>query len=159
VVKDCDAIADVRIEVCQAALDLCDRKKPRTALDAQVSLYHWAARALLYGSAGLDEYATEALTDPTTIALQDRMKAGFNSGLEIDQAVVTLSPSDGRTLEQRVEHCIGSRMNPMTDAQLEQKFISQAETDLSPDRVEKLAAQCWKLVELASIAELVGIAN
>jgi 2-methylcitrate dehydratase PrpD len=150
-----DAISHVRIEVCQAALDLCDRKKPRTALDAQVSLYHWAAGALRYGRAGLSEYAPEALNDPAIVSLQDRMKAVLMDGLQIDQAVVTVTLKDGSMVQERVEHCVGSRANPMTDAQLEQKFRSQALTVMPGDRVEKLAALCCRLAEHSSVEEIV----
>jgi 2-methylcitrate dehydratase PrpD len=157
-IENPDAISHVRIEVCQAALDLCDRKKPQTALDAQVSLYHWGASALRHGRAGLDEYAPEALNDPAIVSLQDRMSAVLEDSLQIDQAVVTVTLKDGSVLQERVEHCVGSRANPMTDAQLEQKFTNQATTVLPGDRVAELAAQCWTLAELPSVAALVRTA-
>ena len=90
-IDDAGAISDIRIEVCQAALDLCDRKKPQTALDAQVSLYHWGASALLHGRAGLGEYSSEALSDAAVRSLQDRMSAVLNGKLQIDQAIVTVT--------------------------------------------------------------------
>ena len=153
-VEGADAVADVRLEVCQAALDLCDRKKPRTALDAQVSLHHWGASALLHGRAGLGEYAPEALSDPSVQALQDRMSAVLNEKLAIDQAVVVVTLKGGRLLRKEIGHCIGSQANPMTDAQLERKFRDQAGTAVTAEQVEQLAALCWRLGELRSVEEI-----
>jgi 2-methylcitrate dehydratase PrpD len=151
---DLDAIANIRIEVCQAALDLCDRKKPPRPLDAQVSLYHWAAIALVRGRAGLDGYSAAALSDPEVISLQDRMAAVLNASLRINQAIVAMILKDGRELKERVEYCVGSLDRPMTDRQIEEKFRAQALTVMSSDRTAQLSALCWQLPELGSFEDI-----
>jgi 2-methylcitrate dehydratase PrpD len=150
-----DPIANIRIEVCRAALDLCYRRKPLRPLDAQVSLSHWAAVALARGRVSIDGYDAATLSDPDVHALQDRMEAVLNEGLQIDQTIVAITLKDGRVLKERVEHCVGSQARPMTDQQLEQKYRSQALTVMPAGRVEKLGTLCWQLAELSSVEEIV----
>jgi 2-methylcitrate dehydratase PrpD len=150
-----DAIVHIRIEVCQAALDLCYRKKPQRPLDAQVSLYHWAAVALARGRASIDGYEPAALGDRHVNSLQDRMDAVLNESLQIDQTIVAMTLKDGRVLKERVEHCIGSQARPMTDQELELKYRNQALFVMSPDRADQLASLCWRLPELGPFKDIV----
>jgi 2-methylcitrate dehydratase PrpD len=150
-----NSIADIRIDVCQAALDLCYRRKPQGPLDAQVSLSHWAALALAHGHAGIEGYSPARLNDPAVHSLQDRMNAVLDNSRKIDQTTVTVTLKDGRALSERIEHCIGSLARPMTDQQLEQKFRSQALQIMSPVRADQVAALCWQLPELGSFKNIV----
>jgi 2-methylcitrate dehydratase PrpD len=152
--NDLNVISHVHIEACNAALSLCARKKPQRPLDAQVSLYHWGAAALARGRAGLDECSPAALQDPEIISLQDRMNAVANEGLQIDQTELTVTLKDGRVFKERVEHCLGSLMYPMTDQQIEQKYRNQALTLLSPEQADKVVAMCWQLPILASLRDI-----
>jgi len=68
-----------------------------------------------------------------------------DEAIETDGAKVTVSLRDGRSLVSRVEHCIGSAANPMTDADLEQKFNGLAETVIGPQRTREVLAMCWEV--------------
>ena len=49
----------------------------------------------------------------------------------------------------RDRHCIGSESQPMTDEQLEDKFLDLAETSIGVERGRKLIAAC-RAIETAS---------
>jgi 2-methylcitrate dehydratase PrpD len=66
--------------------------------------------------------------------------------------VVTLH--DGRTLERHVAHNLGTPDNPMTDQQLEDKFVGLASPVLGQARTEELATTCWRLLDLDDIRAL-----
>ena len=67
---------------------------------------------------------------------------------------MVVSLRDGRTLERRVAHNLGTPDNPMTDQQLEDKLIALAAPVLGQGRTEQLAETCWKLLELDDIRAL-----
>ena len=147
-------IAQVRISAYREVLTLTYRKRPKDELEAQVSVYHWAAAALLRGDAGLAEIAPDALKDSSIIALQDRIQVETDLGMAIDQADVTVSLEDGRSFRLRVEHCVGSLGQPMTDQQLEGKFRMQAQKAAGSLALDTLAKDCWRLGELADVAQI-----
>jgi 2-methylcitrate dehydratase PrpD len=76
--------------------------------------------------------------------------------LATDAATVTLTLADGRVVEKRIEHAIGSLARPMTDADLEAKFAGLAEASLGAARTRRLLDLCWRvgaLDDVAAVAE------
>lgn len=49
---------------------------------------------------------------------------------------------DGTTIEHYISHVVGSMELPMTDAQLEEKFVGQCLPVLGLDGVEKASKAC-----------------
>jgi 2-methylcitrate dehydratase PrpD len=144
-------ISSVVVRAYPEAIALTSRKHPKDELDAQVSLYHWAATALMRGVAGIEETKAEVLHDPSICDLQDRIKVISDAAFKIDQAEVIVTLENGSTLTQRVDHCIGSAEFPMTDDQLEQKFRNQANMLVSSE-VDKLLDRCWRICELPNVS-------
>ncbi len=72
----------------------------------------------------------------------------------VSAATARLELVDGRMLEKRVEHCIGSLARPMTDAELEAKFMGQALWVLPAASVRTLLDLCWRLEALDDVAEV-----
>jgi len=68
------------------------------------------------------------------------------------RAVVTLR--DGRRLEKFIEHVLSSVENPLSDRQLEGKFLDLADGVLPPERARALLSLCWRIEELPSAAEV-----
>ncbi len=81
---------------------------PVTELEAQVSLYHWAAAALVYGAAGVEQGRLGVVEDPEVRKLQELMEARVDPALARDQARVTIFFKDGDVCEGYVDHAIGS---------------------------------------------------
>jgi 2-methylcitrate dehydratase PrpD len=67
---------------------------------------------------------------------------------------MTVTLTDGRTLHKFIEHAVGSQDQPMSDAQLEDKFTGLAEEILPPDRTRRLIDLCWKAWELKDVGEI-----
>jgi 2-methylcitrate dehydratase PrpD len=71
---------------------------------------------------------------------------------------VVLTLRDGRTLERHVAHNLGTPDNPMTDRQLEEKFVALTGPVLGRARTDELAQVCWKLLELDDIQAVIELA-
>jgi 2-methylcitrate dehydratase PrpD len=144
-----EAIAAVELAVHADALALCWRKLPATPSEAQVSLYHWAAAALLRGAAGLEEGDAPAIADPRIRALQERMQAQVDPALASGQARIEVRLKDGTILRHAITEATGSLERPMSDAQLAGKFRALVRLRLSEAQVEALLQACLQLPDSA----------
>ena len=121
---DAAAVDTVRIKASPGAMALCDRRNPQNELQAHVSLYHWTAATLIRGMARIEELQDPTVRDPVIAAFQDKVEAIGDAGIAADAAEVTITMKDGRSHPCRIDHCIGSARNPMSDAQLTRKFLN-----------------------------------
>ena len=68
-----------------------------------------------------------------------------------------LTLRDGRTLERHVAHNLGTPDNPMTDQQLEDKFLALAAPVLGRAGAEQVAETCWGILELGDVRTLLDL--
>ena len=151
---DASEIEAVELRVHPDALTLCWRKLPETEADAQVSLFHWTAAALATGSAGLEQGALACIEHPAVRSLQERSSAKADPDLLNNQAEVLLRLRDGRTVKRFTSDATGSITNPMSDEQLQAKFLSLARLSLDDGRAEALLRLCLGTADLPDAAEV-----
>ena len=152
------AVDRVRIRANPKALALTDRRHPRDSLDAQVSLYHWAAVSIVHGAARIAEGSEDRIRDPAVAALRDRIDACSDPSVLPDSAEVSVLLQDGEIVSQNVEHCIGSVAKPMTDRELERKFRDLAEGVIGLRKTETLLESCWQLDTLEDAGAIASAA-
>ena len=146
----------VAIVVAPAAVALADRAQPATELEAQVSLQHWAAVALLTGRAGLDEGALAFVAENAEAAnLRGRCTLESDVSLDVEQAKVTLRMPDGGTETAEIRNALGSLANPMSDAQLDAKFLMQASRTFGAGGAARALASCRALANAPDAAAFV----
>jgi 2-methylcitrate dehydratase PrpD len=133
-------------------LKLCDRPTPANGHEAKVSLRHWAA--LVRRRVGLAEGADDCVRHPAVRAVRGRIEATPDASVCRDGVVVRLELVDDWVLEKRVEHCLGSLARPMTDAELEAKFMGQALQVLPEAAAGALLHLCRRLEALDDVAEV-----
>jgi 2-methylcitrate dehydratase PrpD len=152
---DPDRIASVAIQASPGAMALCNNRNPKDEMQAHVSLHHWTAVALIRGTARIKDMETEsAVKDPALMAFQSKVEATLNPALAADQTEVTITMTDGAKLFCRIEHGIGSKLNPMSNADLERKFFGLAEPVVGAARTRELIEKTWKVMALADAGEL-----
>jgi len=148
------AIDKIAIRANPAALALCDRPAPKDEFEAQVSLQHWVAAALVRGRAGIAEGSQESVRDGAIAALRGRVQVSADANVAPDATHLALALSDGRSLACGIEHALGSKHRPMSDADLTAKFEQLAEGSLAPKAAKDLAAECWRLADLPDAGAL-----
>jgi 2-methylcitrate dehydratase PrpD len=131
-------LADVTLRVHPLALALTGVRTPSTPLESHVSLFHWAAAALVRGSAGLLEMRQDCIDDPSIATLRARINAVADPALRRDEAIVEVTLANGQTLRSHVANARGSIAKPMTDDELDAKFSAQAAIVLPSGRVHEL---------------------
>jgi 2-methylcitrate dehydratase PrpD len=150
------SIRSVALRVHPLVLELTGKTQPQTGLEGKFSVFHAASVALIEGAGGEQQFSDRAVRDPAVIDLRRRVRATIDPALAPDAATVTLTLADGRVVEKRIEHAIGSLARPMTDADLEAKFAGLAEASLGAARTRRLLDLCWRvgaLDDVAAVAE------
>jgi 2-methylcitrate dehydratase PrpD len=147
-------IQSVALKVHPLVLNLMSKTEPRTGLEGKFSIYHAVAVALVTGRAGEQAFTDRAVNDPVVAALRKKVTVTTDPAIKADQSDMTVTLTDGRTLHKFIEHAVGSQDQPMSDAQLEDKFSGLAEEILPPDRTRRLMDLCWNVWDLEDAGEI-----
>jgi len=67
---------------------------------------------------------------------------------------VTVMLKDGNRHTCRIDHCIGSASNPMTNEQLTRKFTELAEPVIGETRVKEVAERSWDIEATVDVGDL-----
>jgi 2-methylcitrate dehydratase PrpD len=138
----------ISASVSQRAMELADRPRPENALAGRYSLQHAAALALLRGSAGLQDFDEAKVDDPELSALRDRMVIYADPALDSDQSRVVVELANGTRLEHAIRHGSGSPERPLTESQLERKFMELATRAMGKGAAERLYEDCRRIDQL-----------
>ena len=130
------------LRVHPLALGLTGRMTPATGLEAQVSIYHWVAAALVHGAAGLAQASDDCARDPAVVAMRERVAPVADPGCAPDEASAVITLRDKRTFAGRATHCRGSIDRPLTDEELARKFLAQADAVLGTEPASRLLELC-----------------
>lgn len=88
------------------------------------------------------------------VALRDRVRTTIDPSLTEEQVRATIALKDGRRIEKFVEHVVGSVERPLSDADLEAKFMGLVDGVLPDAQARRLMDLCWKVEALPSAATL-----
>lgn len=122
-----DAVGSEK-RACQsppASAGVDGQEDPQDGLQAKFSVYHGGAVGLVFGKAGPAEYEDHVVTSQEVTSVRDKIAATADENLGADEAELVLEFEDGQTLRHHVLHAVGSLEVPMTDAQLQNKFVDQ----------------------------------
>jgi 2-methylcitrate dehydratase PrpD len=152
-----EQVERIELRVHSLVLELTGKKEPKNGLQSKFSVFHGCAVGLLYGRAGEEEFSDRVVADPQVVALRDKVRATVDDS--IDEAAVQVSAvlRDGRRIEVRVDHAIGSLQNPLSDAQLEDKFDSLVVPVLGAERARQVTAACRSLASAPGLKALAAL--
>ena len=155
--------ADVaRIDVLPHARRLphTDNPRPATPLAAKFSVQYAVVRALLSGPPKIAHFEGDAPLEPEVRRLLEVTHAAPHPGMKLDAAEqwgaeVIVTTRDGRRLSRRVGGMVGrGGDNPMTVAELWDKFADCAGRGLPRENIAPLFARLECLDEVADIREV-----
>ena len=152
-----EQIASLEIRVHSLVLELTGKKEPADGLQAKFSVYHGCAAGLMFGRAAEEEFSDAIVTRPDMVALRRKVVATVDDGIDESAADITAVLTDGRRVQVRVEHAIGSLQNPMTDAQLEAKFHGLSDAVLGVAQTSELIGAAWALGSASTTQALLAL--
>ena len=130
----------VEVRVHPLVVELTGKKEPQTGLEGKFSVFHGAAVAILDGAGGEAQFSDQRVSAPDALALRQKVRAAVDPTLGKEQARVSILLKDGTRHDLRVEHCAGSLARPLTDAELDAKFLALSAPALGSAAASALAA-------------------
>jgi 2-methylcitrate dehydratase PrpD len=148
-----DQIKSIHIKANPYQLELCGKRTPQTGLEGKFSVYHSVAIAIIDGRAGEKQYSDEAVLNPKTISLRDKITVEIDNNLHKKSGEVTITLNDGRVLNKVIESAVGGLENPMANEQLDAKFLDLTVDILPTAKCKELLADTWRMADLPSAGD------
>jgi 2-methylcitrate dehydratase PrpD len=149
-------IERIRVGSYRAAKEVSGYESPRTPAEARFSLKYVVATALTHGSVRLAAFEPGRLEDPDTRALMERISVSIDPELDAAfprqrAARVAIETRDGRREELLQPMRIGDPEAPLSDAQLDAKYLELAAPVLGEERARNLLAALWTLEKSGTV--------
>ena len=132
---------------------------PETGIAAKFSMAYVMAVALVYGPPRIHHFTDEAVRDPALVRLLDLVTV-VTTEKPTERATrpsrVTITLTDGRVVSHRAEFAKGHRNNPVTAADMDEKFAACAAGLLPDDRIRPTIDAFRALDTLPDVRGLFG---
>lgn len=122
-----------------------DRPHVTTGREAQVSVQHSVAAALLFGEAALAQYTDSCVRDPAVLALRAKVEVEQDASMAVEAAAVRIEMKDGAVRSLVVPAARGSLARPLSDHEIEEKLRALAAGWCSTHNVQPLIDAVWAL--------------
>lgn len=152
-----EQVKSLAFRVNPLVVELMGRKEPKSGFDGKFSYRHCVAAALVDGAGGAAQFTDARVADADIVHVRSLITETIDPTLGEDATHLTVTLTDGSTLEKNVEHAIGTPENPMTDEALDTKFRALAGEVLPKDQVERLLAAAWGLDAAPGVADLMAL--
>ncbi|KAL1586633.1 hypothetical protein WHR41_04694 [Cladosporium halotolerans] len=149
-------IERVEARVHPLVMELTAKKEPKDGLEAKFSVFHGAAVGLLFGKAGPAEYADEVVRNAEVVEVREKIEAKADEGIAADEAHLKVHLAGGRVVVKHVQHAVGSLDRPMTDEQLEWKFVDQVGLVLGEAKAKKISDLAWGIADSPDVAAVIS---
>jgi len=147
--------------LARAADILADASKydPHSKETADHSLPYVIAAALVDRQVTPLQFTREKINDARVRAQLKKVEVVADAEIEkafpaLQRAIVTITTTDGRGLTRQLDYPKGDPRNPLSDAEVEQKFDALADAVLSKPAQQRVKTAIWNLEKVASVSEL-----
>lgn len=157
-----DDIAHVEIRSLARAADiLADPSKydPRSKETADHSLPYCIAAAIVDRQVTPTQFEKARIMDPVIRAQLPKIRVVADPEIEavfpaLQRTHVTIELNDGTRHHRSLDYPRGNPRNPLTDAEIEQKYAALAEPVMSGAARQRLQRAVWSLEEMTDVSEL-----
>jgi 2-methylcitrate dehydratase PrpD len=130
------------------------KDRPATGLEGKFSIFHSVAVAAVDGAASVWQFTDERVNDAEVVSMRGKVSIVVDEALAKDAAVVRLTLIDGRVLTREIPHNKGTAARPMSDDEIEAKFLELAGARIEGDTARHVAEKCWDLEEQSDVGEI-----
>lgn len=152
-------IERVEIVTFRESVEVSDKPRFESRIDAILSHQYNAARALVDGRVTLEAYEPGRVRDPAVLALAERVRVKYDESLQEAYPAewphrVAVELKNGRLFAAESLHPPGGPQAPLGWERVQEKFMTLAVPVLGEDASERIADVVAKLDECARVAEL-----
>jgi 2-methylcitrate dehydratase PrpD len=130
---------------------------PGSGLMSKFSANHAAAVAYNDQAGGVLQFSNEKSKDPKIQALRKLIQVKPLPSFRLDQAMAELKTIHGKVFTAQIEHASGTVSNPMSDQDLERKFIGNTQTILGKSKTQQAIKTIWALESVKDIRNVIRI--
>ena len=154
-----DQVKKVRVYMNQTGVDMHGMfPRYQGKFEALLSTHYCAAVILHDRALALAQFEPARYNDPKLARFAaDQVETRVDPSLTGVQSIVEADLADGRTVALRCDHSKGSPENPLTRAEIVEKFRAYGKGALPGGRVEEAIAAITKLEELKSVRALMDM--
>jgi 2-methylcitrate dehydratase PrpD len=134
--------------------------RPRTELEAKFSMEFCMAILLLEREAGLEQFTDEVVNRPDVQALMQKIDFGVHpdaeaAGFDKMTTIIEVELDDGTVMKGSADFGKGSPANPMSDAELADKFRQCAAWGgLDREQAQNVLDLAWRIETIEDIGQL-----
>jgi len=136
-----------------------EKKYPRNAETADHSAFYMNAVAIKDRKISPRAFEPEKFTDPIILELIDKItiEADTNLPQTGPVGISEIITKDGRRFEKRVNNVHGMGNDPLTDQELEDKFISMAIKFMKEDQITQIFDTVWHIEKMENLNRLTSL--
>ncbi len=142
-----EEIDRIRVGTYRAGVEVAHYERPTTAAEARFSLKYVVATALTHGSVRLAAFEPERISDAATRNLMEKMSVSLDPELDAtfprQRAARVTIEARGRKEEWLQPTRKGDPDAPLSDAELEEKFLELASPVVGQGEAGSLLKQLW----------------
>jgi 2-methylcitrate dehydratase len=162
-IANLDDIKDILIRTFDAAVDIIagdpSKWNPTTRETADHSLPYCVAAAMLDGQVWHEQFDEKRIRDPKILKFLKKIRVKRDAACNKKYPAtiptdIEVTLKNGRKIRKVMDAPPGHAKNPMTDKQVEDKFIANTEKKLTPEQQRATMDRLWRLDEVANIGEL-----
>ena len=142
-------IEKIDVRTYRAGVEVAHYEHPSTPAEGRFSMKYVVATALTHGSVRLAAFEPPRMNDKGTRALMEKVSVGLDPELDAvfprQRAARVAITAKGRREEFVQPHRKGDPEMPLTDADLEAKFMELAAPVVGKEEAKALLGRLWKL--------------
>ena len=138
-------------------LQRTDRPEVATGREAQVSLQHATAAALVLGKAGLEQFTDACVNDPAVKAMRRKIEVAGDPAISTIAIAVDFFTADGKKHSASTKAARGSSANPLKDQEIEQKLLDEAKSWRPDHDMRPLIDAVWSLDKSSDVSTLAAM--
>jgi 2-methylcitrate dehydratase PrpD len=151
-----EEIERIRVGTYRAGVEVAHYEAPRTPAEGRFSLKYVVATALTHGSVRLAAFERERLSNKETKRLMEKISVAIDPELDATfprqrAARVVIEARGGRREEFLQPTRKGDPDMPLTDREVDEKYMELVTPVLGADKAKDLLARLWKLEALPSL--------
>jgi 2-methylcitrate dehydratase PrpD len=153
-----DVVVSVTVRGSRTHVKQLAKQDVQTLLDAQMSLPYSIAAALISGGAMLDQYTQEALRRADVNDLASRVTVVHEPSVANgEEPYVDVALADGRMLSGRMRVARGDYTNPLSEAEVREKFRAVSGLVFSRDRVARIEEVVSNIEDVKDAGDLIDL--
>jgi 2-methylcitrate dehydratase PrpD len=139
-------------------LQRTDRPDVATGREAQVSLQHAVAAALVQGRVGLEQFTDACVNDPAVREMRRRIGVASDPKISTIAVEMDFFTTDGKKQSVSTDAARGSSANPLKDKEIEEKLRNEAASWDPAHDIQPLIDAIWALDRSDDVSKLAALA-